>query len=93
MARPLGPGGIDPVGNPRDKGMFPSLATFWWTGADDSDQHRTFQTLQTWLWTRTILSPSCSITDSSQDSSITTIEDVGSQALCKVSRLEYYWSK
>jgi hypothetical protein len=28
MARPLGPGGIDPVGNARDKGMSPYLATF-----------------------------------------------------------------
>jgi hypothetical protein len=78
MARPLGPGGIDPIGNPRDKGMSTSLATFWWTVADNSDQHRTFQTLQTRLWTRTIVSSGCSITDSSQDSSIVAVEVMGS---------------
>jgi hypothetical protein len=78
MARPLGPGGIDPVGNPRDKGMSTPLATFWSLIADNSDQHWTFQTLQTGLWARTILPPGCSITDSTQDSSITTIEVMGS---------------
>jgi hypothetical protein len=92
MAPPLGPGGIEPVGNARDKGQPPVLSLLL-AELMYSNQHWTIQTFQTRLWTRTIISSGCSITNSVKDPSITTIEVMGSQAICKVSCLEYYRSE